>query len=152
METVSVAGMSVAQCFTLNTQSYLPVVVVVVVFESWPLSAKDKDIAVVTATQPTAKMTRQMRVMDIENLLLPAVPLSEGSRGILSDSSGFPISRQGSFYFFLIKLPISRKISEGKLKVFFHSLILLSVLILSHTSFYPYILRCYGVTVVYVRK
>ena len=74
--------------------SELPIipVVVVVAFDPWPLSAKDKDIAVVTATQPTAKMTRQMRVMDIEDLRRPVVPPS--SSGILSDSSGFPISRQ----------------------------------------------------------
>ena len=85
------------------------------VFELFPLSAKDKDIAVVTATQPTAKMIRQMRVMDIEDLLRPPASLSAWSSGNLSDSSGFPIFRQGRaaslqsiFILSLIKLPISR--------------------------------------------
>ena len=54
-------------------------------------------MAVATATQPTAKMMRQIRVMDSEDLLRSVEPLSPWSSGILSDSSVFPISRQDSF-------------------------------------------------------
>ena len=74
-------------------KSCLPgIFAVVVVFDLWSLREKDKAIAVVTATQPTAKMTRQMKVSDFEDLLRPELPLPPGSSGVLSESS-FPISQ-----------------------------------------------------------
>ena len=95
-------------------------------------------------------MIRQMRVMDIEDLLRPAAPLSAWSSGNLSDSSGFPIFRQGRaaslqsiFILSLIKLPISRYLKWNEVKknercIFIYSLYFISALIWSSSSVTPY--------------